>query len=151
MQVQTILCPVDFSEASEDAVRYAAELAEQLQAKLFLVHSFQLPVYAAQIGAPLAPADLIEGLPQQLQQQLDELRDRIAKPGLHVEGEVVEGVPYVKILEQADAVGADLIVMGTHGRTGLAHLLIGSVAERVVRLSDHPVLTVRGHHEKRSA
>lgn len=148
MHVRNILCPVDFSEASDDAVRYAAELAEQLQAKLFLLHSFQLPVYAAQVGAPLAPTDLIEGLPQQLQQQLDELRDRIATPGLQIEGEVVEGVPYVKILEQAEAVDADLIVMGTHGRTGLAHLLIGSVAERVVRLSERPVLTVPGHHKK---
>ena len=82
-------------------------------------------------------------LESRLQEKLDSLVKGIAKPGVEISAGIAEGVPYIEIVRGAKALHADLLVIGTHGRTGLAHMMLGSVAERVVRTSDVPVLTVR--------
>lgn len=137
--IRRVLCPVDFSPASEKAIDYAVGLAQSVGAELELVHVFQLPIYALPDGAMMAGPEMTTRLSNDLTRALKELSERKAGG---VPSHLVEGVPSEEIVRMADELGADLIVMGTHGRTGLKHLLIGSVAERVVRGSKVPVITV---------
>jgi nucleotide-binding universal stress UspA family protein len=141
--IKRILSPVDFSDTSEHAVRYAVDLASRLGASLELVHVYQLPTYALPDGAILARPDFVANLTDELQKQMDELIRRYSGHGVEIRGRIVEGMPYAEVNRVAEEEKADLVVMGTHGRTGLTHLLLGSVAERVVRTSTVPVLTVR--------
>ena len=133
--IQRILCPTDFSPAAAGAIDYAERLAEQAGADLYLVHAFDTPVEMTLAGQthPLDPKH---------QQQLDELlissplANRIVRM-LHA------GPPGEVICWMAQQQVCDLIVMGTHGRSGLKHLLFGSVAEYVLRHARCPVLTIR--------
>jgi nucleotide-binding universal stress UspA family protein len=144
--MKRILVPVDFSDASRKALEHAAELARAFSATIDLLHVWEAPRY-------LPPELVIAGpSPQQTLAELSharaetELREFVQSSGpiAQLIGEVrnVEGVPAAKIVEVA-ATGYDLLVMGSHGRTGFRHLLIGSVAERVVRHAKIQVLTVR--------
>ena len=137
--IHRILCPVDFSEPSARALEYALGLAERLGAEVDVVHVFQFPTFAVEDLA--LPLYLQENLSQRLRERLEQLLIEKAGEGPKATARVLEGVPHVEIMEAAK--GRDLIVMGTHGRTGLSHLLLGSVAERVVRGSEIPVLTIR--------
>lgn len=142
-EIKRILCPIDFSETSEHALRYAVDLASRLGADVRLVHAYQLPTYALPDGALLARPDFVKELSTELQKQLDELIHRYSGHGVDLQGKIVEGLAFSEVNRVAEEEKADLIVMGTHGRTGMKHLLLGSVAERVVRTSEIPVLTVR--------
>jgi nucleotide-binding universal stress UspA family protein len=144
-RITRILVPTDFSATSDEALAYAKRLAEQFQASLHLVHVFEDPfasaAFAAEMYAPLPPSlrqDLLRSIEQQLDQRL--AGDR-AKYNATVE--TIVGQPAKAIVNYAAAAGVDLIVMGTHGRGGVAHALLGSVAERVVRTAPCPVLTIR--------
>lgn len=141
--IERILCPVDFSETSEHALAYALELARGLGAEVDLAHIYQLPMYALPDGALLAGPDMASRILDTCQDSLDELASRHAGHEVALEKHLTEGVPHTEICRLAQKLGADMIVMGTHGRTGFGHLLLGSVAERVVRMSKIPVLTVR--------
>ncbi len=140
--IHRIVCPVDFSETSERAVQYAVALARQLGAGLHLVHAWQMPVYAFPDGAVILGPDVVAEITGELQRSLDAMIARHKEPELAIEGHLMQGVPDREIVRMAKELGVELIVMGTHGRTGLPHLFLGSVAERVVRTSDVPVLTV---------
>jgi len=143
MDVHQILAPTDFSESSKQAIAYAWGWAQTFRAKLLLLHVVELPTYALQ---PETTADLITALLNELKReanvQLAQLLPEAGATNVDVTCRVVVGVPYEKILETVGAESVDLIVMATHGRTGLRHLLMGSVAERVVRLAPCPVLTM---------
>ncbi|MGH8568216.1 MAG: universal stress protein [Gammaproteobacteria bacterium] len=141
LAIHRILCPVDFSEPSARALEYALALAERLGAQVDVLHVFQFPTFAVEDGAVALPPYLPENLSQRLRERLEQFVIEKAGAGSKATAHVLEGVPYVAIMEAAK--GQDLIVMGTHGRTGLSHLLLGSVAERVVRGSEVPVLTIR--------
>jgi nucleotide-binding universal stress UspA family protein len=141
--IKTILCATDFSDCSTAALGAAVDLAKRMGARIRLVHVFQLPSYvgweegmatAAMSGEFLQ--ELRAQSDKQLQRQLAECR----KTGVEVEAELVDGAPYLQLVERSAK--ADLVVIGTHGRTGLPRLMLGSVAERVVRLAKCPVLTV---------
>jgi nucleotide-binding universal stress UspA family protein len=138
-----ILSPVDFSEASEHAFETAVDLAARFKAEVRVIHVYQLPASMLPEGVLESPGDLEETVRGRLQQQLDAFVERSASSGVNVTTGLCEGVPYVEITRAAQDLGADMIVIGTHGRTGLAHLLLGSVAERVLRTADIPVLSVR--------
>jgi len=138
-----IMCPVDFSETSRKALDLAMDLAGRLGAEVRVVHVYQLPASGLPDGVLEAPADLENVIKARVQRQLDQFVGDSAANDVNVSTAVCEGVPYVEITLAANELGADLIVIGTHGRTGFAHLLLGSVAERVLRTSDVPVLTVR--------
>jgi nucleotide-binding universal stress UspA family protein len=141
-----ILCPTDFSGYAAVALREAAALALDAGAELTLLHAYQNPAYIMPMSGYVAPtADLITKLRQEIGDELEGLADDVRKQGLTVQTQVVEGTPYKCIVDHAAEWHADLIVMGTHGRTGLAHALTGSVAERVVRTAQCPVLVTRGH------
>ena len=140
-----ILCPVDFSEYSNAAVEEAADLAKAIGAELTLLHAFQNPAYVMPMqGYVGLGADFLGKLRQQLEDEVVAQSRPVRERGVAVKTEVVEGVPYKVIVDHAKEAQSDLIVMGTHGRTGLAHALTGSVAERVVRLAHCPVLVTRG-------
>jgi nucleotide-binding universal stress UspA family protein len=145
--VTKILVPTDFSETADAALDYAKVLAGQLGASLHLLHVFSDP-YAVGAFAP----DVYAPLPPSLQERAIEdarecLRLRLSadeEQRLGATWAIVSGLAAKQIVEFADENAIDLIVMGTHGRRGFAHLLLGSVAEHVVRTAACPVLTVRG-------
>jgi nucleotide-binding universal stress UspA family protein len=145
IEIKRILCPLDFSESSDHALRYAAAMAEQFHAELILLHVVE-PILAALPGDPMLPntqqAD-IDDLVDACRERLDRAVGTVATDGLKVQPLVLNGMPFVEIIRCARDREADLIVLGTHGRSGLAHLLIGSVAERVVRKAPCPVLAVK--------
>lgn len=137
MNVKNILCPIDFSAQSEQAMAYASQIARESQAKLHLVHVYEPPlVYSDPHDGFIPPADL---RPQM------ELLEGIHPPDPPppFQREFMVGSASEALLEYAATHQIDLIVMGTHGRTGLSRLLMGSVAEAVARRATCPVLTMR--------
>ena len=137
MKCQHILVPVDFSADAERALDCAIGLAQQFQARLTLLHVIYLPE-AAEVNL----AAYLRKVEAEMEQEMAVRRKRAADAGVAVDARIVRGVPSPKIVEAAAKQQVDLIVMGTHGRTGLQHLLIGSVAERVIRLTPCPVMVV---------
>jgi nucleotide-binding universal stress UspA family protein len=142
-----ILVPTDFSPASEAALATAKALAAQFGASIDMIHVLQDP-YATAAYASDAYGYLPPGLRESWQREalkhLDALMTPEAAAQFRVNTRVVFGSPANAIVEYARDNSMNLIVMGTHGRGGVAHLLLGSVAERVVRTAECPVLTVRG-------
>jgi len=138
IDIQRVLCPTDFSASADHALLYAVAIAKRHGAAVELLHVAQPSAYAG------------DAINEQGQTHGDSVRDRLRKraegkgePGMTVTVNVVDGIDYMEIVNRAAAWPADLIVLGTHGRTGIKHLLIGSVAERVVRTAACPVCTVR--------
>lgn len=140
MELRRILVPVDFSEASEAALGSAIDLAKSFEAEVTVVHVLQPPLRAIPDAALVSPKELGD-VTSILLQRLEELVARSSGRGVRLHATLTEGVPYIEITRLAKE--HDLVVMSTQGRTGLAHLLLGSVAERVVRTSPVPVLTIR--------
>jgi universal stress protein A len=143
MTTEHFLVPVDFSAYSDYALDYALALAPKLQARLTLLHILQpLAVGGADMGLGL-PYAYIQQLEEETRQSMQKCLDRVNATGLKGEGMVVHGIPWHEIVDIARSRRHDLIIMGTHGRTGLQHVLLGSVAEKVARLAPCPVLVVR--------
>ena len=143
MTVHHILVPMDFSAYAEQALDYAIALAQKLQARLTLLHVIQPPLVAsADMGVWPSPAFLDE-LEATIAGDMEGYLARVTAAGLEGEIAVVHGVPFQQILDIAKARQVDLIILGTHGRTGLAHVLLGSVAEKVARLAPCPVMIAR--------
>ncbi|MWV66088.1 universal stress protein [Halorubrum sp. JWXQ-INN 858] len=135
-----ILCPTDGSDGAAAALDHAIELASRYDASLHLLYVVDEYLPALDAGDP----ELAGQLRAAGERIVTAARERAIDAGVReVRGEVVGGTPHRRILSAADAEDVDLVVMGTHGRTGLDRYLLGSVAERVVRLADVPVLTVR--------
>jgi universal stress protein A len=133
--LRRILAATDFSAGAGRALAYAETVARRLGAELVLVH-------VSEALAVVPGSDLAERQRIAAREQLDAQVDELAGRGLAARAVLRAGLPFDEIVAAADAEGADLIVMGTHGRSGLSHLLMGSVAERVVRQASCPVLTV---------
>jgi nucleotide-binding universal stress UspA family protein len=138
LAIKTILHPTDFSERSDFAFQLACSLARDCGARLVLVHVTPTVVVSGELVAiPPFPPDVWKTL----QEQLANLRS--PDPKVRVEHHLKEGDPATEILRLAQETKCNLIVMGTHGRTGFGRLLMGSVAEQVVRRASCPVLTVK--------
>jgi universal stress protein A len=137
MKMTGILVPIDFSEASDAALRYAADMAQTFGARLYLLH---VPGKTGENFEASFPVGRVETAAQERltallsQEELERLRPAYASR---------IGKPAEEIVRYADACEVDLIIMGTHGRSGVAHLVMGSVAEQVVRSAECPVLLVR--------
>jgi universal stress protein A len=140
-QVQNILVAVDFSEYAKVALRYAEFLAEGFGATLTLVHAVEPYIYPEDISAGLTIEEVDARAMLKHKEKLEELRGTV-KPGIPTSVVVTMGTPWNQIVAMAKSWNADLIVIGTHGRTGLKHVLMGSTAERVVRHAACPVLVV---------
>lgn len=136
--IKTILHPTDFSERSACGLPLACALARDHGARLVVAHVVEppMPINYEGVVIPTQDTDV-----ETVRAKLQELTDR--DPKVRAEGIVVEGNPAVEILRLAEKLKCDLIVLGTHGRTGLSRLLMGSVAEQVVRKARCPVLTVK--------
>jgi nucleotide-binding universal stress UspA family protein len=140
MPIRTILHPTDFSDNAAYALQLACSLARDHDARLIVLHAHRPPVMVLG-GAEAIPPLPVEEEIEELEAQVKALKMPI--PGITVERRLIQGEPVTTIVELAERVPCDLIVMGTHGRRGLRHLLMGSVAEQVVRKAPCPVLTVR--------
>jgi universal stress protein A len=143
MEIKTILCPIDFSEISANALEYAVFLASHHHAELLILHVVeQLHEFEHYQILVLTPQELAEEMEKQAHEKLTKLTEQIKKT-IKVETAVRQGKPFVEIIKEAKEKDMDLIVMASHGRTGVSHMLMGSVAEKVVRKANCPVLIVR--------
>jgi nucleotide-binding universal stress UspA family protein len=138
LSIRTILCPTDFSVNSSSAFRMACGLARDYKARVVVLHVVETPVAPYVNDAIMPPVE----------PNLDEFREKLASCAVpegtvNVERLLLEGEPVEEIVEVAREMPCDLIVMGTHGRTGVSRLLMGSVAEAVLRAAPCPVLTLR--------
>ncbi len=145
IEFKRILHPTDFSDAGNSALRAACGMADQFGAELHLLHVIQDVSVIASYGAAEAylPTEWREEAREQAEKTLQDLPDSSWPAGTKVVHSMAEGSPFYEILEYAKENDIDLIVMGTHGRTGLPHMLMGSVAEKVVREAQCAVLTIR--------
>jgi nucleotide-binding universal stress UspA family protein len=144
MQFRHILAPTDFSDYSKQAVASALELAKKFGAKLSVLHVIELPPYPVEgYVPPSLNATFLEDLERQASQELAQVAPEAESAGVEVVRQVAVGSPYQKIIDTAEAEQVDLIVMATAGRTGFSRLIMGSIAERVVRAASCPVLTIR--------
>jgi len=140
-----LLVPVDFGEPSRDALAVAGELASSLGAAIEVVHVVDLPgghALASEGYVPV-PEEYRREVRQTVSSRLQEWLST-APPGVSVAEQILEGKPAIEITRYARDHRIDMIVMGTHARSGMAHLVVGSVAEHVVRLASCPVLTLHG-------
>jgi nucleotide-binding universal stress UspA family protein len=146
MDFKQILAPTDLSPFGEAGVQAAAELAQRLGARLILLHVVS-PKEVEEPAAPHVPRRSVDQVYEKLQEEvLDHYRrvvPAVVRQGISAETQVVIGTPVAEILTMARVKEVDLIAMGTHGRTGVARLVMGSVAEEVLRRAPCPVLTVR--------
>lgn len=133
------LVPVDFEAASTKALGIAKDLASRMGGEVVLVHVYQLPVYTY----PGLEPSLMPGFHAEVTAAAERAGGALAQQEGNLRAVLRQGDPAVEILAAAEDLKATMIVMGTHGRQGLAHLILGSVAERVLRKSRLPVLSVR--------
>lgn len=141
---KTILFATDFSDSSEHAFQYALSLAGKFESRLGIIHVINEPVDLRGFYVPHISFDKLE---EEIEQGAWKLMEQFCRTHAaqypKLESYVVPGIPYDEIIKKGLEVGADLIVVGTHGRTGLDHVLFGSTAEKVVRKSPIPVMTIR--------
>ncbi len=147
--LKSILVPVDFSEPSDAALATAVELAKQYNATLTIVHVFDLP--PAYAGMDVPPMDLMAPMVEAARKELDAKLAEVRASLPSAQIVMGQGAPWREILAAAEDTHADLIVVGTHGRGGIKRVVLGSVAERVVRHSPVPVLTIRPRATKGGA
>lgn len=139
-----ILFPTDFSETSTTALQWARKMAEELSGELHCITVVEPPIVYTAMEVPTA-VPTMEELVEQARAQMDEFaRNQLTGFSNPPVAEVLTGRPVDEIVAYAKEADAAMIVMSTHGRSGLRHLLIGSTAEGVVRHAECPVLTVRG-------
>jgi nucleotide-binding universal stress UspA family protein len=144
IDVRQILVPIDFSDQAAAVIEWAAHLAEEHGSRLVLLHVYHLPVEFQQLEGAYLPADFWSNVKSEAEQTLRRHAQELEARGLQVEAVVREGYPATVIIDEASSRSVDMIVIGTHGLTGLKHLLLGSIAERVVQKAPCPVLTVKG-------
>ncbi|HEX4458540.1 MAG TPA: universal stress protein [Polyangia bacterium] len=142
MRAQRILVPIDFSEGSTEAFTTGLAMAKESGAQLTLMHVLHVPMTTLPDVAMLSP-DVQNSVSESVEHGLDMLCERAHAVGVDADWHVVVGSTAVEICALAEDVAADLIVIGSHGGGALAHAILGSVAERVVRKASCPVLTVR--------
>ena len=144
MEIDKIVVAIDFSEHSRRALVEAIGLAKKFDAELHLIHCFQIyPIGAAAPYDVMLPPDLGRTIEEAARGQLSEWRSEASAQKVRAQMHLSANVAAEGIAELAKALGADLIVMGTRGLSGLKHVLLGSVAERTIRLAPCPVLTVK--------
>ena len=145
MEIRTILVPTDYSRCAKKALATAIEFARVFNARIVLLHSFhaEIPMVSAMEGPYSLPPGFYGGLESAAKEHIEELAARLTeKEGVEVLGRVASEPAAFAIVGHAEELPADLIVMGTRGLTGLKHVMLGSVAERIVRTAGCPVLTV---------
>jgi len=141
--LQKILVPTDFSDLSQQALEFALSLADRFRAKLYLMHVWELPMTGSLLPPEPYPESIMTEEQKVGQEHLTKVANELKASGFDVEPVFVFGKPYMEIVKAAADLDIDLIVLASHGRSGVSHLLLGSVAEKVVRLAPCPVFTVK--------
>jgi len=145
MRFQSILAATDFSASAEAAVQVAADLARHYEAELVLIHAYnvEVPIASpAMAGGYVLPEGFFEEIGKQARLQVEDAAKKLTEAGVAAMGIAVNLSAAHAIVDEAERRGSDLIVMGTRGLTGLKHVALGSVADRVVRTAPCPVMTV---------
>ena len=142
INIRKILCPIDFSQHAELVVEWAIHLAQEHDSEVLLLHAYHLPVEFQQLEGAYLPADFWESVKEEAERSLAIYAERVRAMSVSVREIVREGYPASVIQEEAQEENADMIVMGSRGLSGLKHLLLGSIAERVVQKAHCPVLTL---------
>ena len=142
IHVQRILVPIDFSDNAASVLDWAAHLAKEHGSRILLLHVYHLPVEFQQLEGAYLPPDFWANVKAEARESLGRYEAELRESGCSVESVVREGYAATAIVDEATERGADLIVIGTHGLSGLKHMLLGSVAERTVQLAPCPVMTV---------
>lgn len=144
-QIKRMLVPTDFSPASDLALEYAVDMAFRCGASIHLLHVLEDPVLTTAYpdGYFVELPDLLKQMTEDAERRLRDAAKMCATANVDATTQVIIGRPARSIAQEAADRGVDLIVMGTHGRGGFAHLVLGSVAERILRIAPCPVLTVR--------
>ena len=145
LSISRILVPTDFSEPSEEALKYAKGLASCLGSSIYVLHVLEdlaAHAWTTEVYVSALPG-VHEEMERQARERLDQVLTAEEKTRFKAETALRMGSAFVEVVRYAREQGIDLIVMGTHGRGAIAHMLLGSVAERVVRKAPCPVLTVR--------
>jgi nucleotide-binding universal stress UspA family protein len=144
MRIKNILFPTDFSQGARAAMDHAISLAQDYKAKLILFHVIQeISIAEWYIPSTLSVAEVVADIEKNAWQEMEKWAAEVSANITGVEKAIVRGIPFVEIIRAAREKNADLIIIGTHGRTGIDHMLFGSTAEKVVRKAPCPVLTVR--------
>jgi nucleotide-binding universal stress UspA family protein len=143
VEFKRILCPVDFSESSLEALAYAINIAEESDARLTLLHVVEIPLGSDYEGGPEALKAVRAAAAADSRQRLHDLVPDQARTYCTIDIQIVEGRAYREVIRQAGDLGADLIVMGVHGRSAMDLVLFGSTTHHVVRAAVCPVLIVR--------
>ena len=141
--LQKILVPTDFSDLSQQALEFALSLADRFRAKLYLMHVWELPMTGSLLPPEPYPESVLTEEQTAGEEHLTKVANELKASGFDVEPLFVLGKPYMEIVKAATDFDVDLIVLASHGRSGVSHLLLGSVAEKVVRLAPCPVFTVK--------
>ena len=144
LSLKRILVPTDFTETSDKALDFAIELAQKFDASITVMHAFEIPVIGFPDGALVATADIASRIQEAGRAGLDAAVTARASRGVKIESVLREGPAEDEIKAVAEDTKADLIVIGTHGRRGIARALLGSVAENVIRTVKIPVLAIHG-------
>lgn len=144
MQVDTILVPTDFSDEAQAALEHALDLAVRLHSRVHLLHACYIAPYGGTHWTPAYPPDLFDRVQSQAEKRIAEVKEKASERGVPIQTEVILGPASIAIVETAERLHADLIVMGTRGLSGLKHVMLGSVTERTLRRAPCPVLTVKG-------
>jgi nucleotide-binding universal stress UspA family protein len=144
--IRRVLVATDFTTTSNAAIDWAVALAAPLGASVTVIHAFEIPVIGFPDGALIATADMAARISTAARAALDTTVEQQQRQGrgVPIEGVLREGVAWEEIVAVADEIDADLVVIGTHGRRGIARALLGSVAENVIRTSSRPVTTIHG-------
>ncbi len=143
VDIRCILVPLDFSEHAATVLDWAAYLGEEHQSRIVLFHAYHLPVEFQQLEGAYLPPDFWANVKAEAEETLGRYAEDLRKRGIEVASVVCEGYAATAIVDEVERQNADLIVIGTHGLSGLKHLLLGSIAERVVQKAPCAVLTVK--------
>lgn len=143
-KIENILFPTDFSDFSKNAMDYAVSFARMHKAKLYVLHVIEHIFDISGFYIPHLPVnELYKGMEEAAEREIEKFISRKIKEGIEVENMIVSGTPFLEIIRTAREKNVDLIVIATHGRTGLEHVLFGSVAEKVVRKAPCSVYVVK--------
>jgi universal stress protein A len=143
VEIRCILVPLDFSEAAGAVLDWAIHLADEHHSRIVLFHAYHLPVEFQQLEGAYLPPDFWANVKAEAAESLNRYAEQVRSRGIAVETVVTEGYAATAIVDEIETQQADLVVIGTHGLSGLKHLLLGSIAERVVQKAPCPVLTVK--------
>lgn len=155
MTFEHILVPTDFSIHAREALETAIELGAAFGSSIHLIHAYSFDIPPTYIPSDAAafmnPQDILEPIRENAEASMEQLIDELAKKGTKLEGRVQLGHASEIILAEAERLPASVIVMGTRGLTGLKHVMLGSTAERVVRMAPCPVITVKANDAEADA